>query len=574
MNGLHEINRNLRRQCNCGHHNHELLESNSQSVVRISCEIAKYIDETYKQHICEQTWKKFDQLFARVYERIISVENVETDYTKTQKDTLDRTATILESVRQACNQGHHEHDCVQLQLNAVRTLVSEIKSYVDNLIISRGQKSNDQIKIRIAVEDVALRAPVDDGILMSSDSTEDIDQQPRRSYKRRGYINRSRVPAEVKISDDEAHSTAVAGGVTNGGPRRSSRNSVKKNVTDYPEIVKSGTRQQKDRKSAPPTLVRTKNETKRHQKKATSARLDGNEPSSSQKCSKAPKRKIIKFDDQAKSKKNKKDSVCDIEDEFTREMKKLMIREIVTIQVCHARCDYELHSHSCVHDFLAADNNEFNQFHLAEISKSAERLNICYQGCLEENHFHIGRMLEYYLLIFTTIKVQEHYGIEMPPNFHSTFRRSVTIILFHYILPIELCLPTQQVESTTTTTTTTMAPVAAPCYVCPIVYPTSGCLGGGFDVCASAADVGIKYLVGPILGINFGDADTCSTSFSCPLGTTTRIKLFDRILVGSGIVLAYCQQTGPNAGKWYYGVPPLNTPIEIVQTACTGIFSG
>ncbi|CCD66695.2 C6 domain-containing protein [Caenorhabditis elegans] len=146
------------------------------------------------------------------------------------------------------------------------------------------------------------------------------------------------------------------------------------------------------------------------------------------------------------------------------------------------------------------------------------------------------------------------------------------IALFTLCLVISLayaCLPTQPVEMTTTTA----APY--PCSVCPMIYG-SGCLGGVTDVCATAAEVGIMYTLGLIPGYSYGDANTCSTIFSCPLGTTSQVKLpiTGTILPGPSLVIAHCQETGANAGTWYYGIPPLVTPVEIVATQCQGIISG
>ncbi|CAB3400105.1 unnamed protein product [Caenorhabditis bovis] len=105
------------------------------------------------------------------------------------------------------------------------------------------------------------------------------------------------------------------------------------------------------------------------------------------------------------------------------------------------------------------------------------------------------------------------------------------------------------------------------CSVCGSLYQGS-CLGS--SLCATAEQVGIKYLLGPLLNLGFGDANTCSTSFACPLGTTSSVKeLFTGLIVpGPPLVVATCSEVGPKAGIWYLGVPPLNTPIEIVGTSC------
>uniref|UniRef100_A0A8R1IR82 C6 domain-containing protein n=1 Tax=Caenorhabditis japonica TaxID=281687 RepID=A0A8R1IR82_CAEJA len=129
------------------------------------------------------------------------------------------------------------------------------------------------------------------------------------------------------------------------------------------------------------------------------------------------------------------------------------------------------------------------------------------------------------------------------------------------------CLPTQNVDGefihesstsnivVTSTTTTTETPYR-----------------GGF-LCATAAQVGLTYTLGILQGYNFGDANTCSTIFTCPLGTTSKVKIpiVNLISPGPPLVIATCQQTGSNAGIWYYGIPPLTTPVEIVGTTCEGI---
>ncbi|KAF1748063.1 hypothetical protein GCK72_024530 [Caenorhabditis remanei] len=104
----------------------------------------------------------------------------------------------------------------------------------------------------------------------------------------------------------------------------------------------------------------------------------------------------------------------------------------------------------------------------------------------------------------------------------------------------------------------------------------SGCLGGATDVCATVAEVGLSYTLGIIPGYSFGDANTCSTIFSCPLGTTSQVKLpiTGNIVPGPPLVIAWCQETGANAGTWYYGIPPAVIPVEIVATQCQGIVSG
>ncbi|CAI2357205.1 unnamed protein product [Caenorhabditis sp. 36 PRJEB53466] len=127
---------------------------------------------------------------------------------------------------------------------------------------------------------------------------------------------------------------------------------------------------------------------------------------------------------------------------------------------------------------------------------------------------------------------------------------------------------TTSTTSTTTITVTTTTEAPYPCSVCPKIY-SSGCLGGGSDVCATAAQVGITYTLGVLTGYNYGDSNTCSTVFSCPVATTSKVKLpiTGTITPGPSLVIATCQETGEDAGTWYYGIPPLSTPVEIVATS-------
>ncbi|CAI5454980.1 unnamed protein product [Caenorhabditis angaria] len=148
----------------------------------------------------------------------------------------------------------------------------------------------------------------------------------------------------------------------------------------------------------------------------------------------------------------------------------------------------------------------------------------------------------------------------------SQWNNNFLFILFIYTVPFtHSCLPTQSTEAPTTTTETPY-----PCSVCPKIY-SPGCLGG--DICASIAEVGLKYTLGLLPGYNYGDANTCSTIFSCPIGTTSRVRelLTGLIVPGPPLVIATCSETGANAGTWYLGIPPLVTPIEIVATSCLGV---
>ncbi|CAI2357206.1 unnamed protein product [Caenorhabditis sp. 36 PRJEB53466] len=153
-----------------------------------------------------------------------------------------------------------------------------------------------------------------------------------------------------------------------------------------------------------------------------------------------------------------------------------------------------------------------------------------------------------------------------------------TFLLCFLIEILDACLPTQNVDSVTTTTvttTTTATEAPFPCTVCPKIYDT-GCLGPGTgDWCATAADVGVSYTIGAVAAILGLSSNTCQTSFSCPLGTSSRIIFFGYEIVGPSLVFAYCDQQGTNAGVWYYGIPPLiPTKIKLASLTCVGILSG
>ncbi|UMM41962.1 hypothetical protein L5515_017984 [Caenorhabditis briggsae] len=187
------------------------------------------------------------------------------------------------------------------------------------------------------------------------------------------------------------------------------------------------------------------------------------------------------------------------------------------------------------------------------------------------------------------------------------------VYFFPVVIITEACIPTQQVETTTTTsttpstttatttttsttttttattttstttTTTTMTTTTTvlteapfPCTGCAKIYDTA-CQGFGipsiFDWCPQAAEVGVTYFLGAVAALPFLPQNSCSTTIVCPPGTTTRINLFgSSIPAPTPATLAYCEETGPNAGKWYTGAPPFS--FELSSLTCQNIASG
>lgn len=129
------------------------------------------------------------------------------------------------------------------------------------------------------------------------------------------------------------------------------------------------------------------------------------------------------------------------------------------------------------------------------------------------------------------------------------------------------------------------------CTTCPKVYDTA-CQGFGIpsliDWCPQAAEVGVNYFLGLVAALPFLPADSCSyvtwhtfyiiflsfrTTIVCPPGTTPRVNLFgSSIPAPTPATLAYCRQTGPDAGTWFTGVPPFE--IELTSLTCQSVVSG
>ncbi|EFO82430.1 hypothetical protein CRE_00657 [Caenorhabditis remanei] len=135
---------------------------------------------------------------------------------------------------------------------------------------------------------------------------------------------------------------------------------------------------------------------------------------------------------------------------------------------------------------------------------------------------------------------------------------------------------TSTTTTTMTTTTTVLTEAPFPCSSCPKVYDPA-CMGFGnpsiFDWCPKAADVGVTYFLGAVAALPFLPYDSCSTTIVCPPGTTPRINLFgSSIPAPTPATLAYCEETGPDAGKWMTGVPPFN--FELSTLTCKNVVSG
>ncbi|EGT43242.1 hypothetical protein CAEBREN_16378 [Caenorhabditis brenneri] len=163
------------------------------------------------------------------------------------------------------------------------------------------------------------------------------------------------------------------------------------------------------------------------------------------------------------------------------------------------------------------------------------------------------------------------------------------------------CIPTQQVDSngssgggtgpgsattttsTTTTTTTTVATTTTtvteapfPCTVCQKIYDNT-CQGFGIpnliQWCPTAAEAGIEYSVGLLTAIfPIIPAGSCATSITCPLTTSLRIKTLFFGDIPAPVIYAWCEETGPDAGKWFTGSTFLK--YELASLACKPIISG
>ncbi|PIC18629.1 hypothetical protein B9Z55_024456 [Caenorhabditis nigoni] len=135
---------------------------------------------------------------------------------------------------------------------------------------------------------------------------------------------------------------------------------------------------------------------------------------------------------------------------------------------------------------------------------------------------------------------------------------------------------TTTTTTTMTTTTTVLTEAPFPCTGCAKIYDTA-CQGFGipsiFDWCPQAAEVGVTYFLGAVAALPFLPQNSCSTTIVCPPGTTPRINLFgSSIPAPTPATLAYCEETGPNAGKWYTGAPPFS--FELSSLTCQNIASG
>ncbi|CAB3400101.1 unnamed protein product [Caenorhabditis bovis] len=111
------------------------------------------------------------------------------------------------------------------------------------------------------------------------------------------------------------------------------------------------------------------------------------------------------------------------------------------------------------------------------------------------------------------------------------------------------CIPTQQVEV---------------CPACPDIY-SPNCLGLG--TCPASEDVPLVYMLGRVEALNYGDGTTCSTTYTCPSGTTSHI--YDVHSSGEfeypGQVILTCSATGADAGKWFLALDP--TSIMAIETS-------
>ncbi|ULT82660.1 hypothetical protein L5515_017982 [Caenorhabditis briggsae] len=171
----------------------------------------------------------------------------------------------------------------------------------------------------------------------------------------------------------------------------------------------------------------------------------------------------------------------------------------------------------------------------------------------------------------------------------------VSLLIFVWINPLNGCIPTQNVDSnggtpgspgapgtatTTTTTTTTVATTTTtvteapfPCNVCQKVYDNT-CQGFGIpnllQWCPTAAEAAIEYTLGflqtvfPII-----PANSCATVITCPLTTALRIKILGAE-IPAPVLYAWCEESGPRAGKWYTGATVLLS-VELVSLACRPI---
>uniref|UniRef100_A0A1I7TJC3 Uncharacterized protein n=1 Tax=Caenorhabditis tropicalis TaxID=1561998 RepID=A0A1I7TJC3_9PELO len=126
-----------------------------------------------------------------------------------------------------------------------------------------------------------------------------------------------------------------------------------------------------------------------------------------------------------------------------------------------------------------------------------------------------------------------------------------------------------------TTTTTTVAPF--PCTVCQPVYDTT-CQGLGIPNlltgCPTALEAGIDYVFNTLNALfPIAPPNSCSTIVICPPTTTLEYIFLGNPIIGPSPVLAWCEETGPDAGTWYAGVSII-ARFELASLACRPIIPG
>ncbi|EGT43069.1 hypothetical protein CAEBREN_00413 [Caenorhabditis brenneri] len=155
----------------------------------------------------------------------------------------------------------------------------------------------------------------------------------------------------------------------------------------------------------------------------------------------------------------------------------------------------------------------------------------------------------------------------------------ITLVISSLVCVIDACIPTQQIDPVTTTmatTTTTLTEAPFPCTVCPKIYdPTCQGLGipDWLTGCPRAAEAGLEYGFGLLTTIlPLLPATACTTIITCPLTTSLRIKTRFFGDLPAPVIYAWCEESGPDAGKWFTGAPVLT--YELASLACTPIISG
>ncbi|EFO82191.1 hypothetical protein CRE_00659 [Caenorhabditis remanei] len=157
----------------------------------------------------------------------------------------------------------------------------------------------------------------------------------------------------------------------------------------------------------------------------------------------------------------------------------------------------------------------------------------------------------------------------------------ITILFTSFVIVVYACIPTQNVDPVTTTTvattTTTVTEPPFPCSACPKIYDPA-CQGLGIPNlltgCPTAAEAGITYALNAVIALfPFVPANSCSTVIVCPPTTTLEYVVLGTKLLGGSPAIAWCEETGPNAGKWYTGVSFI-ARIEMYSLSCVPIISG